>query len=101
MRAARVRLLALVVAVGVTLTASARPAGARLDIDDQGPQLDIGRFAMRITNAGIIGNAFFDRGLSGDPSFEFPRGSGHEALGRAARAPRSTKMATDASMRKR
>ncbi|MEO5988254.1 MAG: hypothetical protein ABIU54_04965, partial [Candidatus Eisenbacteria bacterium] len=65
------------------LCVSATPAVAKLDIADQGPQLDIGRFAMRITNAGIMGNAFFDRGLSGDPSFEFPRGSGHEALGRA------------------
>jgi len=67
----------------LALCVAATPALARLDIDDQGPQLDIGRFAMRITNAGIIGNAFFDKGLSGDPSFEFPRGSGHEALGRA------------------
>lgn len=38
---------------------------------------------MRVTNAGIVGNAFFDQGLSDDPSFEFPSGSGIELLGRA------------------
>ena len=35
---------------------------------------------MRITNAGIIGNAFFNQGLSFDPSFEYPPGSGMECL---------------------
>ena len=45
--------------------------------------LGAGDFYLRITNAGIIGNAFFDQGLSFDPSFEYPRGSGHEALGHA------------------
>ncbi len=54
-----------------------------LDIADRGPVLTAGNFAMRVTNAGILGNAFFDRGLSFDPSFEFPRGSGHEALSHA------------------
>jgi hypothetical protein len=28
----------------------------------------------------VIGNAFFNKGLSFDPSFEFPKGSGHECL---------------------
>jgi hypothetical protein len=51
-----------------------------MDIANNGPVLDAGRFTMRITNIGVIGNAFFNKGLSFDPSFEFPRGSGHECL---------------------
>jgi len=54
-----------------------------MDIGNQGPQLDAGRFALRITNVGVLGNAFFASGLSLDPSFEFPRGSGHELLNQA------------------
>ena len=66
----------------VLLTALAFPAGARaaMDIKNNGPVLDAGRFAMRITNVGVIGNAYFNNGLSFDPSFEFPKGSGHECL---------------------
>ena len=72
---------ALAFAAGLaSLTVAARAA---LDIDDRGPVLDAGAFAMRVTNAGILGNAFFDQGRSFDPSLEFPRGSGHELLGRA------------------
>ena len=58
------------------------PASVRatMDIANNGPILDAGRFAMRITNIGVIGNAFFNKGLSFDPSFEFPKGSGHECL---------------------
>ena len=56
------------------------PAVAVLDVEDRGPVLDAGRFTMRITNAGILGNAFFNKGLSFDPSLEFPKGSGHECL---------------------
>ena len=56
------------------------PVSASMDIANNGPVLDAGRFAMRITNIGVIGNAFFNKGLSFDPSFEFPRGSGHECL---------------------
>ena len=55
-----------------------------LDNRDRGPCLTAGRFAMRVTNAGIVGNAFLDVGLSNDPSFEFPIGSGNEALNYAA-----------------
>ncbi len=51
-----------------------------MDIANNGPVLDAGRFGMRITNIGVIGNAFFNKGLSFDPSFEFPKGSGHECL---------------------
>lgn len=51
-----------------------------MDIANDGPILDAGRFGMRITNIGVIGNAFFNKGLSYDPSFEFPKGSGHECL---------------------
>src|SRR4029079_605010 len=54
-----------------------------MDINDRGPLLDAGRFAMRITNIGVVGNAFFNQGLSFDPSFEFPRGSGQELLNHA------------------
>ena len=54
-----------------------------MDINDHGPLLNAGRFAMRITNIGVIGNAFFDKGLSFDPSFEYPKGSGHELLNHA------------------
>ena len=56
------------------------PAAAVMDIANNGAVLDAGRFAMRITNVGVIGNAFFNKGLSSDPSFEYPRGSGHECL---------------------
>jgi len=51
-----------------------------MDIANNGPVLDVGRFTMRVTNIGVIGNAFFNKGLSFDPSFEFPAGSGHECL---------------------
>jgi hypothetical protein len=51
-----------------------------MDIRNNGPVLDAGNFGMRITNVGVIGNAFFNKGLSFDPSFEFPKGSGHECL---------------------
>jgi hypothetical protein len=54
-----------------------------MDIRDHGPCLSAGRFTMRITNIGVIGNAFFNTGLSFDPSFEFPKGSGHELLNHA------------------
>jgi hypothetical protein len=62
---------------------AAAPAFAVLDIDDRGPVLDAGGFSMRITNAGIIGNAFFNQGVSNDPSFEFPAHSGRECLNHA------------------
>jgi len=51
-----------------------------MDIGNNGTLLDAGRFAMKVTNVGVMGNAFFNKGLSCDPSFEFPRGSGHECL---------------------
>ena len=51
-----------------------------MDIENHGPTLRAGRFAMRVTNVGVIGNAFFSNGRSFDPSFEFPSGSGHELL---------------------
>jgi hypothetical protein len=54
-----------------------------MDIANRGPCLTAGRFTMRITNIGVIGNAFFNNGLSFDPSFEFPKGSGHELLNHA------------------
>jgi hypothetical protein len=55
-----------------------------LDNRDRGPCLTSGNFSLRVTNAGIVGNAFFNVGLSNDPSFEYPIGSGHEALNYAA-----------------
>lgn len=60
-----------------------RPGQAVLDINDRGPVLAAGNFLMRITNIGVVGNAFFNQGLCFDPSFEYPKGSGHEALGHA------------------
>ncbi len=65
------------------LLLAAAPARAVLDNADKGPVLSAGDFVMRVTNAGILGNAFFNRGLSFDPSFECPRGSGHEAMNHA------------------
>src|SRR6187399_868473 len=60
--------------------AFARPAQAVLDVENRGPTLSAGAFAMRITNIGSIGNPFYDEGRSFDPSFEYPRGSGNEGL---------------------
>ncbi|HTR97497.1 MAG TPA: hypothetical protein VMH61_06300 [Candidatus Acidoferrales bacterium] len=60
-----------------------RPAGAVLDIEDQGHVLRAGHFALRISNVGVVGNPWFDVGRSFDPSFEYPQGSGHELLGHA------------------
>src|SRR6267378_1264513 len=80
----------LVFTVRLTLAAAllsggfvATPARAIMDIANRGPCLTAGRFTMRITNVGVIGNAFFNTGLSFDPSFEFPKGSGHELLNHA------------------
>jgi hypothetical protein len=58
-------------------------AHAVLDINDRGPVLDQGTFRLRVTNAGILGNAFYNVGLSSDPSFEFPANSGTECLNHA------------------
>ena len=74
-----VRLLAL--ALGTVLFVAA-PAHAVLDVDDKGPALKAGAFELRVTNAGIFGNAFTDRSF--DPSFEYPQGSGQELLNHAA-----------------
>ncbi len=54
-----------------------------MDINDRGPVLGVGRFKLRVTNIGVLGNAFLDRGLSFDPSFEYPKGSGQELLNHA------------------
>ena len=72
--------------VALLLWACAAPGSARavLDNRDRGPALTAGNFSLRVTNAGIVGNAFFNIGLSNDPSFEFPKGSGNEALNYAA-----------------
>src|ERR1041385_7346259 len=78
-----VRRLSPILLLAAGLVCLAAAARAALDIDDRGPVLDAGAFAMRVTNAGILGNAFFDLGRSFDPSLEFPRGSGHELLGHA------------------
>ena len=64
----------------ILLLVAASPAYAVMDIANNGAVLDAGRFAMRVTNIGVMGNAFFNKGLSFDPSFEFPKGSGHECL---------------------
>lgn len=55
-------------------------AHAVLDVENRGPTLSAGAFAMRVTNIGSLGNPFFEQGRSFDPSFEYPRGSGNEGL---------------------
>jgi hypothetical protein len=70
--------------VAVFLAVSASPARAILDIGDNGPVLDAGGFRLRVTNAGIVGNAFLDAGRSFDPSLEYPPHSGQEMLNYAA-----------------
>src|SRR5689334_12319251 len=80
-RALLVFTLSLAPAVALTSIAIfAGPARAAMDVRNNGPLLDAGRFTMRITNVGVIGNAYFNTGLSFDPSFEFPKGSGNECL---------------------
>jgi hypothetical protein len=67
----------------LTFLAVASPARAVLDVEDRGPVLDAGNFRMRVTNAGILGNAFYGASRSSDPSFEFPAYSGIEVLNHA------------------
>ena len=71
-------LLALLCAVAV-----APPAHAVLDVEDKGPMLDAGNFRMRVTNIGVLGNAFFNSSRSSDPSFEYPAYSGNEMMNHA------------------
>ncbi|MEO5617665.1 MAG: hypothetical protein ABIS67_07820 [Candidatus Eisenbacteria bacterium] len=59
------------------------PAHAVLDVEDRGPVLDAGNYRMRVTNAGILGNAFYGASRSSDPSFEYPAYSGIEVLNHA------------------
>jgi len=68
----------------LALLAVPAPALAVLNIGDNGPVLDAGGFRMRVTNAGIVGNAFLDPGRSFDPSFEFPPHAGIEMLNYAS-----------------
>ena len=75
-RAARAVLIATILVSALRAT----PARAVLDVENRGPTLAAGAFAMRITNIGSIGNPFFEEGRSFDPSFEYPRGSGNEGL---------------------
>lgn len=72
--------LALLAVLAALPAARVVPVSASMDIANNGPVLDAGRFTMRVTNIGVLGNAFFNKGLSFDPSFEFPKGSGHECL---------------------
>ena len=71
------------VVAAVALLGLATPAPAVMDIENHGPLLTAGRFALRVSNVGVLGNPWFDVGRSFDPSLEFPRGSGQELLGRA------------------
>ncbi len=71
------RSVALLVAL-----AAAQPAWGWVDIFDRGPALVAGKFNLRVTNAGLVGNPFPD--LSYDPSFEYPKGSGQELMRYAA-----------------
>jgi hypothetical protein len=65
------------------LLVTASPARAVLDVEDRGPMLDAGRFRMRVTNIGVLGNAFYNSSRSSDPSFEYPAYSGNELLNHA------------------
>src|SRR5213596_539621 len=47
-------LASLLAPIAIWLVAT--PCGAVMDIGNQGPQLDAGRFALRITNVGVLGN---------------------------------------------
>jgi len=67
----------------VLLALIQEPALAKMDVEDRGSILQAGRFAMRVTNIGVLGNAFFSVGRSFDPSFEAPKGSGNELLNAA------------------
>jgi hypothetical protein len=67
-------------ALAVLLLFLVSPALAVLQVDGDGPKLQAGSFSLRVTNAGILGNAFFEEARSPDPSFEYPRGSGIELL---------------------
>ncbi|MEY4373137.1 MAG: hypothetical protein RL219_1906, partial [Actinomycetota bacterium] len=69
--------------VALALSAWAPPTHAVMDIANNGPRLRSGRFEMRITNIGVIGNAFANTGLSFDPSFQYPRGGRFELLNHA------------------
>jgi len=60
----------------------ATPARAVVEVFDRGPALIAGKFNLRVSNAGIVGNPFPD--LSFDPSFEYPRGTGRELMRFAA-----------------
>jgi hypothetical protein len=71
----------LLLALALAL-APAGPARAWVDIFDRGPALTAGKFNLRVSNAGILGNPFPD--LSYDPSFEYPQGSGQELMQYAA-----------------
>ncbi|MBK7366796.1 MAG: hypothetical protein IPJ04_02530 [Candidatus Eisenbacteria bacterium] len=84
-RSARVRSLAAHALLGalVAATALAPPARAVMDIEDRGPVLHAGRFSLRVSNVGVLGNPWFAIGRSFDPSWEYPSGSGHELLGHA------------------
>ena len=76
----RARRASAPLALALAVALAPAPARAILDVENRGPTLDAGAFAMRITNIGSIGNPYFDIGRSFDPSFEFPRGSGSEFL---------------------
>ena len=62
---------------------AAAPARAVLDVEDRGPVMDAGNYRLRVTNAGILGNAFYGASRSSDPSFEYPAYSGIELLNHA------------------
>jgi hypothetical protein len=74
---------ALLLVAIASIVLPAAPARAVMDIEDGGPTLKSGRFSMRVTNVGVVGNAFYAAGRSNDPSFEFPTFSGHEAMNHA------------------
>ncbi|MFN8587399.1 MAG: hypothetical protein U0704_06315 [Candidatus Eisenbacteria bacterium] len=77
------RLRAWPFVLALLAVAAPRHARAVLDIEDRGPVLRSGAYSLRVSNVGVLGNPWFDRGRSYDPSWEYPSGSGHELLGHA------------------
>ena len=77
-RPARALARSLALLLALSVAAAVPRAWARVEVFDRGPTLRAGKFIMRVSNAGILGNPFPD--LSTDPSFEYPQGSGQEMM---------------------
>src|SRR5262245_1152968 len=72
------RLVAGAVVALASMTVVAPRARAVVEVFDRGPSLIAGKYNLRVTNAGLVGNPFPQ--ICADPSFEYPKGSGQELL---------------------